>query len=204
MLPTPFRIGDLGAAVIGAGAVQAARLLEQRAGLVQTVHVDVDAAAVTLRASRYLTAVPPVPPFGWRLVGFYPTADGRWVFLQRLFPHHFQRQLAVLGLGRRRQRRGDDRGDRRAGTARCWKTRSSPAGKAVRHGARPDDEWAAHGQGRALAGLPLFSATKTGDSAPEPAGSGDTRPLVHCGSSTSPGSSPGRSARAPSPSTARG
>ena len=33
VLPTPFRIGDLGAAVIAAGAVQAARLLEQRAGL---------------------------------------------------------------------------------------------------------------------------------------------------------------------------
>ena len=97
ILPTPFRIGDLGAAVIAASAVQAARLLEQRAGLVQTVHVDVDAAAVALRASRYLTAVPPVPPSGRRPVGFYPTADGRWVFLQRLFPHHFRRQLAVLG-----------------------------------------------------------------------------------------------------------
>src|SRR6185437_6841672 len=61
ILPTPFRIGDLGAAVIAASAVQAARLLEQRAGLVQTVHVDVDAAAVALRASRYLTAVPRYP-----------------------------------------------------------------------------------------------------------------------------------------------
>ena len=46
VLPTPFRIGDLGAAVIAAGAVQSARLFEQRTGMVQTVGVDVDAAAV--------------------------------------------------------------------------------------------------------------------------------------------------------------
>jgi hypothetical protein len=44
--------------------------------------------------------------------------------------------------------------------------------------ARTRDEWAAHEQGRALAQLPLFSITKTGDSPPEPAGSGDTRPLA--------------------------
>jgi crotonobetainyl-CoA:carnitine CoA-transferase CaiB-like acyl-CoA transferase len=43
---------------------------------------------------------------------------------------------------------------------------------------RTHDEWAAHEQGRTLAELPLFSITKTGDSAPEPAGSGDLRPLA--------------------------
>jgi crotonobetainyl-CoA:carnitine CoA-transferase CaiB-like acyl-CoA transferase len=43
---------------------------------------------------------------------------------------------------------------------------------------RTHDEWAAHEQGRTLAQLPLFSITKTGDSSPEPAGSGDVRPLA--------------------------
>ena len=176
ILPTPFRIGDLGAAVIAAGAAQAARLLEQRAGLAQTVHVDVDAAAVALRSSRYLTAVPPVPPSGRRPVGFYPTADGRHVFLQRLFPHHFRRQLAVLGLG------PDATDEVMAEAIAGWNGLELEdaiiAGGACGALVRTHDEWAAHDQARALAELPLFSVTKTGDSAPEPAGAGDTRPLA--------------------------
>ena len=146
ILPTPFRIGDLGAAVIAAGAVQAARLLEQRAGLVQTVHVDVDAAAVALRASRYLTAVPPVPPSGRRPVGFYPTADGRFVFLQRLFPHHLQRQLAVLGLP------ADATDEAMAEAIAGWNGLELEdaiiAGGACGAMVRTHDEWAAHEQGR--------------------------------------------------------
>jgi crotonobetainyl-CoA:carnitine CoA-transferase CaiB-like acyl-CoA transferase len=175
VLPTPFRIGDLGAAAIAAGAVQAARLLERRAGLAQTVHVDVDAAAVALRSSRYLTAVPPVPPSGRRPVGFYPTADGRYVFLQRLFPHHFRRQLQVLGLP------PDATDEAMAQAIAGWRGQELEdaviAGGACGAMVRTRDEWAAHEQGRALAALPLFSITKTGDSAPEPAGAGDTRPL---------------------------
>jgi crotonobetainyl-CoA:carnitine CoA-transferase CaiB-like acyl-CoA transferase len=176
ILPTPFRIGDLGAAVIAAGAVQAARLFEQRTGMVQTVHVDVDAAAVAMRGSRYLTAVPPVPPSGRRPVGFYRTADGRWVFLQRLFAHHFQRQLAVLGLA------ADSADEAIAEAIGGWNglelEEAVIAAGACGAMVRTRDEWAAHEQGRALAQLPLFSITKAGDSPPEPAGSGDTRPLA--------------------------
>jgi crotonobetainyl-CoA:carnitine CoA-transferase CaiB-like acyl-CoA transferase len=176
ILPTPFRIGDLGAAVIGASAVQAARLFEQRTGMVQATRVDVDAAAIALRASRYLTAVPPVPPSGRRPVGFYPTSDNRWVFLQRLFPHHYRRQLEVLGLG------PDASDEAMAEAIGTWNGLELEdaiiAGGACGAMVRTHDEWAAHEQGRALAQLPLFSITKTGDSAPEPEGSGDTRPLA--------------------------
>jgi crotonobetainyl-CoA:carnitine CoA-transferase CaiB-like acyl-CoA transferase len=176
ILPTPFRIGDLGAAVIAAGAVQAARLFEQRAGMVQTVHVDVDAAAVAMRGSRYLTAVPPVPASGRRPVGFYRTADGRWVFLQRLFAHHFQRQLSVLGLA------AESPDEAIAEAIGGWNglelEEAVIAAGACGAMVRTHDEWAAHEQGRALAQLPLFSITKTGDSPPEPAGSGGTRPLA--------------------------
>jgi crotonobetainyl-CoA:carnitine CoA-transferase CaiB-like acyl-CoA transferase len=175
IFPTPFRIGDLGAAAIAAGAVQAARLLEQRTGMVQTAHVDVDAAAIGMRSSRYLTSVPPVPPSGRRPVVFYRTADGRWVFLQRLFPHHFQRQLEVLGLA-------PDATDEAIAEAVLGRDGLELEDAIIAGGAcgamvRTADEWAAHEQGRALAQLPLFSITKTGDSPPKPAGNGDTRPL---------------------------
>ena len=175
VLPTPFRIGDLGAAAIAAGAAQAARLFEQRAGLVQTVSVDVDAAAAAMRSSRYLTAVPPLAPAGRPPVGFYRTKDGRWVFLQRLFAHHFRRQLDVLGLA------SDSADEAITAAILGWNGLDLEAA-VIAAGAcgamvRTHDEWADHPQGRALAELPLFAITKTGDSPPEPAGSGDTRPL---------------------------
>src|ERR1700733_6818066 len=176
VLPTPFRIGDLGAAVIAAGATQAARLFEQRTGMVQTVRVDVDAAAVAMRGSRYLTAVPPVPPSGRRPVGFYRAGDGRWVFLQRLFAHHFQRQLDVLGLA------ADADDEAIAAAVLGWNgaelEEAIIAAGACGAMVRTHDEWAAHEQGRALAALPLFAITKTGDSPAEPSGAGDPRPLA--------------------------
>ncbi|HEY1821459.1 MAG TPA: CoA transferase [Trebonia sp.] len=175
IFPTPFRIGDLGAAVIGAAAVQAARLFERRTGMVQAVHVDVDAAAIGMRSSRYLTSVPPVPPSGRRPVGFYRTGDARWIFLQRLFPHHFRRQLEVLGLAA-------DSGDEAIAEAVLgWNglelEEAIIGGGACGAMIRTADEWAAHEQGRALAELPLFSITRTGDGPPKAAGDGDSRPL---------------------------
>jgi crotonobetainyl-CoA:carnitine CoA-transferase CaiB-like acyl-CoA transferase len=177
VLPTPFRIGDLGAASIAAAAAQAARLLAQRTEMAQTVHVDVDAAAAAMRSSRYLTSAPPLPSPTRRPVGFYRTGDGRYVFLQRLFAHHHVRQLTVLGLP-------TDASDE-AITQRALDWDGAALEEAVvEAGAcgalvRTAGEWARHEQGRALAEMPLFSITKIGDSEPEPAGSGDLRPL--CG-----------------------
>jgi crotonobetainyl-CoA:carnitine CoA-transferase CaiB-like acyl-CoA transferase len=173
ILPTPFRIGDLGAAAIAAAAAQAARLFEQRTGMVQTVHVDVDAAAVAMRSSRYLTSVPAVPPPTRRPVGFYRAGDGRWIFMQRLFPHHFDRQLEVLRC------EPDDEAIARA--VAQWSAgdleEAIVAAGASAALVRTAEEWAAHEQGRALARLPLFAITKTGDSAPEPVTASTGRPL---------------------------
>ena len=174
VLPTRFRIGDLGAAAIGAAAVMAARIFEQRTGRSQPVHVDVDAAAVAMRSSRYLTEVPPPPRTGppARPVAFYQAGDGRWIFLQRLFRHHVERQLAVLGCP-----------DEDAAIARAvagWPAadleEAIAAAGACAALVRTRDEWAAHEQGHAVAALPLLSITATGDSDPEPLGPAE-RPL---------------------------
>ncbi len=174
VLPTPFRIGDLGAAVIAAATAQAARLMALRTGLEQSVHVDVDAAAAAMRASRYLTVVPPLPPSGRRPVGFFATADGRYIFLQRLFRHHFERQIEVLGL----PPGADD--DAISAAVRGWNgfelEEAIVAGGACGALVRTPQEWAAHEQAKTLAALPLFTITKTGDSPPEPAAPGDARP----------------------------
>jgi crotonobetainyl-CoA:carnitine CoA-transferase CaiB-like acyl-CoA transferase len=175
VLPTPFRIGDLGAAAIAAASAQAARLQAQRTGLEQSVHLDVDAAAAAMRASRYLTQVPPIPPSGRRPVGFFGTADGRHVFLQRLFPLHFRRQLEVLGLP------PDSGDDAISAAVRGWNgfelEEAIVAGGACGALVRTAAEWAAHEQAKTLAALPLFTITRTGDSPPEPAARGDERPV---------------------------
>ena len=54
VLPSPLRIGEAGAATIGAAGLAAARLWEARGGRAQTVRVEVDAAAAAMRSGRYL------------------------------------------------------------------------------------------------------------------------------------------------------
>lgn len=171
VLPTPFRIGDLGAAAIGAAAVQAARIFEQRTGRGQRVSIDVDAAAVAMRSSRYLTQVPPMPRQGSAPVAFYLAGDGRWIFMQRLFKHHVDRQLSVLRCA------PDDASI--AAAVAGWDAADledaiTEAGACAAL-VRTRQEWTAHEQGRAVAALPLLRITRTGDSDPESVG--DPGPL---------------------------
>jgi crotonobetainyl-CoA:carnitine CoA-transferase CaiB-like acyl-CoA transferase len=176
VFPTPFRIGDFGAAAIAACAVQAARLYEQRTGLAQTVRVPVDAAAIAMRSSRYIREDPPVekPEPAMRTVGFYPTRDGRWIFTQRLFPHHFARQLDVLRC---------EPTDAAIGEATLRWDGADLEDAIIANGAcgalvRTHAEWDRHEQSAAVASLPLFEITKIGDSEPEPPVPGNgSRPL---------------------------
>ena len=99
VLPTPFAIGAAGAAVIAGCALLAARTWRDRTGQSQSIAVDVDAAAAAMRSSRYLRPDPP-PSSPRRLGGLsaYRTADGRFIYFQRLFPHHNERLSKVLGV----------------------------------------------------------------------------------------------------------
>ncbi len=175
VFPTVFPMAEFGAAAIGAAALQAARLHEQRTGVHQDIHVDLDSAAAAMRAWRYLREVPPPPPSNApHPVAFSRTADDRWFFLHRLGPHHLARELDVLGLP------GDADADTIARAIGTWNgfeleeaIMQAGACAAV---IRSHDEWAHHPQAQAIATLPLFRITKTGESDPIPAGAGD-RPL---------------------------
>ena len=172
VLPTIFRMGDFGAAAIAATALTAARIHERATGIVQTIDIDAVAATVAMRSSRQLVVDPPLKAPDLHTVGTYRTRDERWVFMQRLFPHHLQRQLEVL---------------------RCEPTEESIAAavaqhdgqwledQIVAHGAsatlvRTREEWTAHPQFAAVSSLPLLEVTKIGDSDPVPLPFGD-RPL---------------------------
>ncbi len=176
IFPTPFRIGDLGAAVIGASALQASRLWRMKTGRAQKIDIDVDAAAIAMRSSRYVRTDPP-PAEGRRTtgggLGTYTTRDGRWVYFQRLFPHHRARLLEVLKCA--------EEEDAIAAAVAAWDGLALEEA-VVGNGAsaamiRTHDEWAAHDQGQALSRLPLFEILRIGDSAPEPLPPGD-RPLT--------------------------
>jgi crotonobetainyl-CoA:carnitine CoA-transferase CaiB-like acyl-CoA transferase len=99
VFPTVFPIGEVGAAVLAACALQIARIWRDRTGQSQEVAVEVDAAAAAMRSARYLRLDPP-PATPRRLGGLstYRTADGRFIYFQRLFPHHNERLAAVLGV----------------------------------------------------------------------------------------------------------
>jgi crotonobetainyl-CoA:carnitine CoA-transferase CaiB-like acyl-CoA transferase len=166
VLPTPYRIGDAGAAAIGASALAAARLWESRGGESQAIRVPVDASAIAMRSARYIAAEPPTPQptTGMRSTGFYQARDGRWMYFQRLFAHHLARQLEVLGC--------EESDEAIAKSVAQWDGReledaivaNGATGAFVRH----HDEWAAHDQAKALSLLPLFEITKIGESPAEP------------------------------------
>jgi crotonobetainyl-CoA:carnitine CoA-transferase CaiB-like acyl-CoA transferase len=172
VLGTRFRIGELGAASIGAAAVQLARLHRTRTGERQQIDVSVDAAAIAMRSSRALAVDPPLPTPPTRPVGTYRTRDGRWLFTQRLFPHHFDRQLQVLGCTAGEEAIAAAVGGRDG----LELEESMVAAGASAALIRSRDEWAAHPQAAAVASLPLLEITRIGD-APPLAVPGGYRPL---------------------------
>jgi crotonobetainyl-CoA:carnitine CoA-transferase CaiB-like acyl-CoA transferase len=174
VLPTPYRIGAAGSAAIGAAGLAAAQLWEMRSGRAQEVEVSVRAAAAALRGARYMKFDGPSQPDPMDpLTGFYPVANGRWVFLHCNFPNHRDRAFEVLGVA------SAGKGDLAAAAASWNGTELEDAlmnsgGCAAL--ARSGEEWAQHPQSEAIKSLPLVEITRIGDAPPQPLPSGD-RPL---------------------------
>jgi crotonobetainyl-CoA:carnitine CoA-transferase CaiB-like acyl-CoA transferase len=173
VLPSPFRIGEAAAATIGATALAAAELWRLRAGRVQQVHVDTRTAAMTFRSERHVRIDGEPPPPIWDdIAGFHVTGDGRWVQLHTNFPHHRQRALDVLQCP----------GERPAVSAAVATWNGEELEEALIAAGtcaafvRTPEEWQAHPQQAAVAGLPTFEILPVGESPPEPLPSAD-RPL---------------------------
>jgi crotonobetainyl-CoA:carnitine CoA-transferase CaiB-like acyl-CoA transferase len=177
VFPLPFRVGDAGAAVIGAGAAMAAELWRLRTGRLQQVRVDVDAAAAAMRSNEYLRHDQPVSGPQPRAIrglnqDIYRTRDDRWVYLHRGFPHHRARIAALLD--------GADDTERLAEAVKRWDAAALEeavvSAGACAGMARSHEEWLAHDQGATIERLPLFEVIRVADSPPEPLPAGD-RPL---------------------------
>ena len=168
VLPTPYRIGDAGAAALGAFGAAAAHLGEQRGLPRQRVSVDLRHAALSLRSARYLRIDgEPLPPVWDPLSGFYPVRDG-WISIHCNFPNHRDAAMKVLG----------SEPDRKAAEAKSAGWKGEELEDAIHAAAgcagfvRTADEWARHPQAAAVAAQPLIEIRRIGDAPPEP--------LPHC------------------------
>jgi crotonobetainyl-CoA:carnitine CoA-transferase CaiB-like acyl-CoA transferase len=175
VIPTRYRIGAAGSAVIAAAGLAAASIWEIRTGRRQEIKVDVRAAVASLRSYRYMKLDGPqqrdlMDP----LSGFYRVSAGRWVFLHCNFPNHRDHNLAVLGVAS--QTKEDT-----AAAATKWEGETLEDAFMTSGGcgavARTTEEWARNPQAAAVASLPLVEIVRIGDAPPEALPKGE-RPLV--------------------------
>ena len=103
VLATRFALGETAAAVMAALGVAAADLWEQRTDRRQSVTVDANHAAATLKSYAYMRLAgdpPPDPaatPARFGLTSPHPTKDGRFFLPHFGLPHLGERVRAVLG-----------------------------------------------------------------------------------------------------------
>lgn len=172
VLPTRFRMGEILAGIQTACGLAAADLWQLRTGRRQQVAVDVRAAAASVQSFFYLRLPGELPEGPPMLSGLYPTRDDRRFFVITGFPHLREGVIRLLGCA-----------DNAASVAAAVLERDSTELEDAfdEHGlcgatVRTAEEWAAHPQGQALAGLPVVEIVRIGDSPPEPLPEGD-RPL---------------------------
>jgi crotonobetainyl-CoA:carnitine CoA-transferase CaiB-like acyl-CoA transferase len=159
-LPSSFHVGPVAAATIAAQALAAAELWHCRTGRMQSVEVEMRRALAMFRSERVLQVdgKPPADPWS-PIAGYYQAKDGRWIQLHTNFPHHRDGVLRVLECEEKR--------DAVAAAIRHWDAASLDT-RLAEEGLcaaliRSPDEWNAHPQAKAIAGLPLFEIVRIGD-----------------------------------------
>ncbi len=162
ILPSSFAVDTLAQATIAASALAAAEVSRVRTGKRQRVTVDKRHAAVEFRSEHFMR-VPGVETRAWdKVAGVYQTADGRFVRLHTNLPHHRSGMLEMLGVPYDRE---SVRQAVLTWQGEVLETTAAERGL-VATMMRSPEEWQAHGQGQALATLPLFEVMRIGDAAP--------------------------------------
>ena len=164
-LPSVFPVGVLAAASIAAQALGAAEIWKMRSGQRQQITVSMRRALTMFRSERHLT-VDGKPPAEIRspLTGYFQAGDGRWIQLHTNFPHHRDGVLRVLQC--------EDSHAAVAAAIKTWNAAELDA-RLAQEGMcaaliRSPQEWQAHPQAAAIAGLPLLEILRIGDAPAEP------------------------------------
>ncbi|MDF3836566.1 CoA transferase [Cupriavidus basilensis] len=165
VLPSSFAVGTAAQASLGAAALAAAALWQQRSGRWQDVAVEMRHALAEFRSERYLRVDgAPWPEFRDPLSRLFRCGDGRWVRLHANFPHHRDGVLRLLGCA-------NDVAAVQAALqkweAEAFETAASEAGLVVA-AMRSFEAWDRHPQGQALHGMPPLTIERIGEAPPQP------------------------------------
>ena len=173
VLPTRYRIGTAGAAVLAATGLAASELWRLKTKRRQDVSVDVPAAAVSLRSGKYMeiNGHPCDREFA-PLMKFYPAKNARWIFLHTNFPNLRDQALRILGVA-------DDYNAVKEAIS-GWDGEALETalheGGAVGSYVRTHGEWNRHPHAAAVALMPAVEIIKIGDAKPRKLPKGD-RPM---------------------------
>ncbi|WP_394780347.1 CoA transferase, partial [Undibacterium sp.] len=176
-LSSAFHVGALASASIAAQALAAAELWRLRTGQRQHIQIPMRKALAMFRSERYLT-VDGKPPaqIGSPLTGYFQAGDGRWLQLHTNFLHHRDGVLQVLQC---------ENSHSAVATAICNWNAAELDERLAQQGMcaaliRSPQEWQAHPQAAAIAGLPLLEIIRIGDAPaelPQVGESSASRPL---------------------------
>ncbi|MFC3078155.1 CoA transferase [Phenylobacterium terrae] len=173
-MKTRFHAEEAAAAALAATGLMAAELWRLRGGQAQEVAVATREAAAALTSYHHLVFADPdkAPPMpagpggGGRTpaIGFFPTRDGRWIFLHPSFPDSAAKLHRLVGepvdrADAARKVMGWDALDLENAIAEA-----GVCGAMV----RTAEEWDHSEQGRVLAARPVVEVVKIADSPPEP------------------------------------
>ncbi len=164
ILPSPFLIGEAGAAVIAAVGYLASELWILKNHQAQRINVAAEDAAIAQRSHEYIKVLDGENQDLWSPIsGFYQTQDNRWIQFHCNFPHHQQGVITLLECEETKLSvvdavkywQADQLEEKLANLGMCAAMVRSP------------DEWSLHPQAQAIATLPLMEIIKIGDSKPE-------------------------------------
>lgn len=163
ILPSPFLIGEAGAAALSAVGYAAAELWKLRTGRLQQINIAVRDAAIAQRSANYLKVLDGKTEDLWSpFSGFYETKDQKFIQFHCNFPHHQQGVIDFLGCA----------ADKSAviEAVKYWDSQTLEDQLNQRGLCasilRSPQEWAAHPQAQAIKDLPLLEIIKIGESQP--------------------------------------
>ncbi|GAA2424854.1 CoA transferase [Streptomyces macrosporus] len=170
VLPARLPVRELARSTVAVCALAAAELAARRSGGgVPAVRVD-DGAVASAFAGERLLRIDGRPAATFAPLSRFWRTDGGWLRTHANYPHHRARLLAALGV----PDRGDDGALVDAVAAVLAGRRAEDAEEAVYAAGglavavRTPEQWAAHPQGAAVAGLPLVGRERLDGAPPLP------------------------------------